>query len=197
MLATMSVHCAKFNLYNTVTWIGNNLDTNNNETDSRRLGGTFLIIGWVIALSLVAFLIHESMYSTKAPSFNEVNGNKQITIYKDYDSHYRIAGTINGKPVQFLIDTGATTVAISESLANNAGLKKHGEVNTSTANGTGVGYLTHIDDLTIDHVEIKNIEAVIIPSMDMNEALLGMNVLGKFNIQQTATSLVLTIPSGN
>jgi aspartyl protease family protein len=173
----------------------NKLDTNNNETDDRRLGGIFLIIGWIVALSLVAFLVHENMYSTKPPSFIATNSGKQLTISRDYDSHFRITGTINGVPVTFLIDTGATSIAISEHVAAEAGLKKKGEVTTETANGTGVGYLTHIAELQINQIEFKDIAAVIVPNLGSNEALLGMNVLSKFNIQQTDSAMVLTVPA--
>lgn len=171
------------------------MDNNNTESESRRLGGIFLIIGWIMALSLVGFLINQSMYSTKPPTINETYGGTQITIYRGYDSHFRIPGAINDVQVTFLVDTGATSIAVSEHIATKAGLNRKSKVQTETANGPSSGYLTKIEKLTINQLELHNISAIIIPNIADNEVLLGMNVLSKFNIQQTADTLTLTVPS--
>lgn len=169
------------------------LDNNNTESESRQLGAAFLVVGWIAAIAIVALLLNNTLFATKKPSISESDAGKQISIYRDYDSHFRIKGAINGIPVTFLIDTGATSLAISEELATKAHLEQQAPLVTETANGEARGYFTKIDKLDIGGVEVNNVSAVIIPGLDV--ALLGMNVLSKFSIQQTNDTLTLTVPA--
>ncbi len=171
------------------------MDNNNTETDSRKLGAAFLIVGWLIFIMLVALITNGTVFRTKAPSISESEAGKQITITRDYDAHFRIKGSINGTPVTFLIDTGATSIAVSDSIARRANLKREAQLTTQTAGGSSVGYFTMVDKLMIADVEVKDISAVIIPDMGGIEALLGMNVLQQFIIQQNKDQMILTVPS--
>lgn len=172
------------------------MDNNNTESTARRLGAIFLIIGWVIAIVLVALLINEAMFKSKPHDISETEAGKQIIIYRDYDSHFRVKGAINGVPVTFLIDTGATSIAVSADIAAKAGLKSKARLITETANGEAVGYLTTIDKLLIADITIEDTSGVIVPALGA-EALLGMNILKRFIIKQTADTLTLTVPLPN
>ncbi len=176
-----------------ITDLETQLDNNNTESQSRQLGATFLVIGWITVIAIFALLLNSTLFGTKAPSISESDAGKQISIPKDYDSHFRVKGEINGIPVTFLIDTGATSIAISPELAKQANLSNKTRITMETANGEVSGYLTRIENLNIAGIEIKNVSAVIIPELDT--ALLGMNVLSKFSIQQTKDTLTLTVPA--
>lgn len=167
----------------------------NNESNSRQLGAAFLVVGWIAAIALLAVLINNSLFGTKKPSINETDAGKQITIQRDYDSHFRIKGSINGVPVTFLIDTGSTSVAVSKEVAMRAHLTKQAEVTAETAGGNSQGYFTVIDKLSFGGIDVNHISAVIIPDLGGNQALLGMNVLQKFKIEQTQDTMVLTVPA--
>lgn len=167
---------------------------NNTESNDKRLGAAFLIVGWIIAIGLVAILINFSLFSTKAPMISSSQVGTQITISRDYDSHFRLEGSANGIPVTFLLDTGASSVAVSDELAKRAGLKYKSELITETANGSAVGYFTVINKLMIADIELNNVSAVIVPNMDSDQALLGMNVLKHFEITQNKDSMVLLVP---
>lgn len=173
----------------------NNPDDNDTESTSRQLGAAFLVVGWIAAIALVAMLLNHAVFGTKKPSISETDAGKQITITRDSDSHFRIKGSINGIPVTFLIDTGATSVAVSTELASKAHLTKQAELTAETASGNSMGYFTMIDTLNIGGVDVHNISAVIIPDYPSNQALLGMNVLSKFIIQQQDNIMVLTVPA--
>lgn len=170
------------------------MEPNNTESDSRRLGAAFLIVGWITVIGLITLLVNHTFFGTKAPSISESDAGKQITITRDYDAHFRIKGSINGVPVTFLIDTGASSVAISDEIAAKANLTAQAQMTAETAGGTTVGYLTKIEKLDIAGIMVNDISAVIIPKMD-NQALLGMNVLKKFSITQTKDTLILTVPT--
>lgn len=180
----------EYNTTNTET----QLDNNNTESQSRQLGAAFLVVGWIAVIALITVLINGTLFSTKAASISETDAGKQITIQRDRDSHFRIKGSINGIAVTFLIDTGATSVAIPSTVAEQAKLTKKTMMTTETAGGETIGYLTRIEKINIGGVEIQNISAVIIPELDRDQALLGMNVLQKFSITQTKDTMILTVP---
>ena len=154
-----------------------------------------LIIGWLVAIGLLALLFHKKLYAPRTPEFNQLSNGVKITLYREHDSHFRISGLLNGHPVTFLIDTGATTIAIPASIAQAAGLPLEQEVVTHTANGNAVGYATRIDHLTVGPVPFSNIRAIIIPNMSSDELLLGMSILKKFVMKQTREKLILTLPT--
>ncbi len=143
---------------------------------------------------MVAFFVHKSMFASKPPTINQNNAGTQITLYRDYDSHFRIDGSINGIAVTFLIDTGSTSIAVPEVVAKAAGLIRLATVQSLTANGTAIGYFTRIKLLSLGPLEFENISATIIPTMGAGEVLLGMNILSKFDIQQDSSTLTLTVP---
>lgn len=168
---------------------------NDNESQSRQLGAAFLVVGWIAAISLIAVLINHTLFGVKKPSISETYAGKEITIQRGHDSHFRVKGSINGVPVTFLIDTGATSVAVSASLAEQAGLKKQAPMATDTAGGQTQGYFTVVNKLEFAGIEINEISAVIVNKLPAEEALLGMNVLQKFTINQSKDTMVLTVPN--
>jgi aspartyl protease family protein len=99
--------------------------------------------------------------------------------------HFSGAGSINGKQVSFLVDTGATSVALSQSEANRIGLEwKRGRPGlTQTANGTVPIYAINLTSVRVGDVEIANVAAVVLPS-DMPVVLLGNSFLNRFNMRR-------------
>lgn len=99
--------------------------------------------------------------------------------------HFSTAGSINGKQVNFLVDTGATSVALSQSEANRIGLEwKRGRPGLSqTANGTVPVYTVNLTSVRVGDVEIANVAAVVLPS-DMPMVLLGNSFLNRFNMRR-------------
>ena len=122
-------------------------------------------------------------------------GKGEIRIKAGYGNHYRIAGTINGQPVQFLIDTGATGVTVNKKLADQLDLPRLGERRSSTANGMVTGQDTRFDRLTIGNWEFRNLQGGIVPNME-DEALLGMHVLKDFELIQRDGELVIRPVNG-
>lgn len=169
------------------------MGNNNIVSNSSKLGGIFLIIGWIVAIGLISYLIHLTIFGTKDAMVTNLEHGVRITLTRDYDSHFRIKGNINGVAVTFLVDTGATSVAVSDEIAESAGLSKGSKVQSATANGTTTGYLTRIKELDFGDVALQNVGAVIIPNLG-SEVLLGMNVLSRFTVQQTKSQMIITVP---
>lgn len=105
-----------------------------------------------------------------------------IVIAADRRGHYIGSGLINGEPMQFMIDTGATWVAVPKRLAEKSGLQPGLPVRVKTANGEVVGYQTTIATLRIGTLTLHNSRAIIQDKLD--EVLVGMSVLKQFRMTQ-------------
>ena len=99
--------------------------------------------------------------------------------------HFNAAGSINGKAVNFMVDTGATIVALSQAEANRIGLDwKRGRPGlTQTANGTVPVYNVNLTAVRVGDVEIANVAALVVPS-EMPMVLLGNSFLNHFNMRR-------------
>lgn len=156
------------------------------------LGRRMFIMSWLIFFALLLVFFHYSQQQSSGSY--EVNQGK-LHINADEQGHYRVDGSINEHPVRFLIDTGATLVALPEKTAQDLGIRGRYPVTMETAKGKVSGSLTRIASLRFAHFHLQNVQAVIIDGSESDEILLGMNVLSKFNMEQIDD--VLTIKSPN
>ena len=106
-----------------------------------------------------------------------------IEIRRDADGHYHWPGSVNGRAVDFLIDTGATGTAISAALASELGLEPVGSVQSSTAGGVVIGQVVRADVLLQGGVSAQRLRVVALRALGTNP-LLGMDVLGRLHWQQ-------------
>jgi aspartyl protease family protein len=120
------------------------------------------------------------------------DGHIEVAIKANYMNAYMLKGKINGQSVQFLLDTGATSVAIPERIATAIGLKPRGRgQKVQTANGETEMYETELDTLEIGDLTLRYTPAIINPSDKGNTALLGMSALKHFEILQKNGILIL------
>ncbi|MGN6499017.1 MAG: retropepsin-like aspartic protease family protein [Tsuneonella sp.] len=112
------------------------------------------------------------------------------------DGHFWLHARINGVEAPFLVDTGATLTAVSQGLADRAGLapRKAGvPVRIFTANGAVTAQLTTIDSLRFGNVDAKGIDAVIAPQLgDTN--VIGMNVLSRLAGWRVEGNTMILVP---
>ena len=106
-----------------------------------------------------------------------------IEIRRGPDGHYHWPGTINGRSVDFLIDTGATGTAISAALARELDLQSVGQVQSSTAGGPVTGQVVRADVTLQGGVRAERLRLVALPQL-ADRPLLGMDVLGRLHWQQ-------------
>ena len=108
-----------------------------------------------------------------------------ILIYRSPDSMFRTVGSINGYPVNFLVDTGASSVVISSIEARRLGInyKLDGEpIWVSTASRTEQAVRVTVDRITISGVTLTSIDGVVIEGAQPVTPLLGMSFLNRFTI---------------
>ncbi|MEI2769152.1 MAG: retropepsin-like aspartic protease [Nitrosomonas sp.] len=113
----------------------------------------------------------------------EVMGIGKLDLQQTREGHYFSSGAVNGVPVVFLIDTGATTVAISKQIASRVGIQKCIPQQMATANGIVNACKTIVPEITFGEFRLTNVEVMVMPNLPGNP-LLGMNVLRNFHIEQ-------------
>ncbi len=114
----------------------------------------------------------------------------QVVLQRDRSGHYRLPGEINGHAVAFLVDTGATDVAISERAARAMGLAFGPRTTVMTAAGPAPAWKTRIERVSAGGLVRRNVRATITPGLG-DEALLGMSFLRHFEIRQQGDHLVI------
>ena len=102
---------------------------------------------------------------------------------------------MNGREVEFLVDTGASSVAIPKALANELDLPRGRRVRVQTANGTATALATSLDSLAIGPLRRRDVPAHITPGMSGRTALLGMSFLRHHDLLQRDGRLVIREPA--
>jgi len=120
---------------------------------------------------------HEALKATFTTSADGI-----VEIRRGDDGHYHWPGRLNGASVDFLVDTGASGVAIPAGLADRLGLASEGTVQSSTAGGSVVGHVVRGDLVLEGGVRAERLRMVALPRLA--SPLLGMDVLGRLHWQQ-------------
>lgn len=120
---------------------------------------------------------------------------REIRILKDdRRDGYFVDGLINGQPIRFLIDTGATSVAMSERHAARLGISHRVDgtkVGVGTASGRAVGHQIRLREISVGGLRVNDVRAVVIDGDSPRFVLLGMNVLDQFDLEQSDNLLIL------
>lgn len=161
------------------------------------LGRGLIILAWVVGLGLLTFLFDDYLERRHNPNQQVISrtgedGNAEVVLKRNDYGHYVANGTINGQPVQFMVDTGASDVAIPAEIAAGLNLQRGHPVQYQTANGIATGYLTHLDELSIGDLVLHDVSASINPGYRSEDILLGMSVLRRLEFTQRGDRLILS-----
>lgn len=127
-------------------------------------------------------------------TFESSASGRVVVIERARDGHYHWSGQIGDVAVDFLIDTGASRTSISQDLAQRAGLKNFDTAQFSTANGNVTGGLARSTMRLEGGLVLERHVVAVMPRMD-DTALLGMDVLGKLQIEQSERQLRISFPA--
>jgi len=108
--------------------------------------------------------------------------NTPLILGQGSGGHYYVDGAVNDSYLNFVIDTGATTVALPLAIASTAGVKCKQAVMMRTGNGTTQGCVVTIQKLKFGNFTLHYVDAVVMPNLA--QPLLGMNVLKQFRVEQ-------------
>jgi len=119
-------------------------------------------------------------------------GGSRVVLSADSRGHFMTQGAINGRPVTFMLDTGATAIALSADDAQRIGLdySKGQRVLMNTANGTATGYKLRLQSVRVGDVEVYDIDAIVSPQ-GMPYVLLGNSFINRFSMRRDADQMVL------
>ncbi len=120
-------------------------------------------------------------------------GGSQIVLTAGSGGHFMTSGAINGRAVRFLVDTGATSVAMSIAEAEHIGLDyRSGQRGfVATANGNAPAYKVRLGEVRVGDVVIYDVEATVIPAQ-MEFILLGNSFLTRFQMKRENETMTLS-----
>ena len=151
-----------------------------------------LITLWLLFGVLVFVAVQWWQHRAQQSRF-QASGDS-VEIRRGGDGHYHWPGRINGRAVDFLIDTGATGTAIPAALARELNLESIGTVQSNTAGGVVTGQVVRADVELQGGVNVQRLRVVALPGLGANP-LLGMDVLGKLRWQQRDAVLRIELNS--
>jgi aspartyl protease family protein len=117
----------------------------------------------------------------------------RVVLSPDARGHYLTLGQINGGTVQFLVDTGATMIALPAAEARRLGINyQSGQRGfTETANGKAIAYRVKLDSVKIGDITLHGVDAVVMDGDGLKVALLGMSFLNRTEMKRDGQMLTL------
>ena len=121
------------------------------------------------------------------------SSSASVTLSADTRGHFVVEGQINGGAVRFIVDTGATVIAMSSADAQRLRINyRSGEVGImNTANGPAPAYRVKLDTVRVGDITVNNVDAVVMENQTM-PVLLGMSFLNRTNMRREGQLMTLT-----
>ncbi|MDW5376431.1 TIGR02281 family clan AA aspartic protease [Halomonas sp. HP20-15] len=163
----------------------------------RRTGLGMMLLFWVIVLGLAGWWFQGRLDERRNPNAALATASvdaQPVTLERNAGGHFVATGRINGEPVEFLLDTGASLVSVPASLAERLGLERGDGVSFETANGQARGYLTTLDEIALGGLRASDVRGSINPGIGGDTALLGMSFLNRFDIRIQGSRMILSPP---
>lgn len=152
-----------------------------------------LFIAWALIMGGLYWYFSEREAQDNNPNtaraLNAQTG--EVRLLRNRAGHYVAEGEINGRTVTFLLDTGATSVALPLALGRELGLKRGAAITLMTANGSATGYETRLARVKLGAIELNDVAAVMSDGLGSDAVLLGMSFLKRIEFTQRGNELVL------
>jgi aspartyl protease family protein len=120
-------------------------------------------------------------------------GRQSISLTADVRGHFAAAGSLNGYPLTFLVDTGATVIAINAAEARRMGLDyKAGQASrVNTAAGAVPAWRVTFNTVKVGSITLNQVEGMVVES-GLSVPLLGMSFLNRMEMQRDGQTMTLT-----
>jgi aspartyl protease family protein len=163
------------------------------------VSGARIALVWVIGAALLfgMFTLVQRWENERRTKVVTTSGQARIVLDRGRDQHFWIEAVLEGpsasRKVRFMLDTGASTTTISETLAQSLGLPKVGTGQFNTANGV-VNASLHTAALELPAgLRLERLRVAAMPRLGP-DGLLGMDVLGRLQLEQQGKTLTLSLP---
>jgi aspartyl protease family protein len=160
-----------------------------------------IFAAWVLLIGLLTLLFSRWLELQHNPNRNLMvtaggTGDTQLILQRNRMGHYVAPGRINGVPITFLLDTGATYIAIPENVADKIGLQRGFPTTSMTASGVVRSWMTELQTVQLGPLAMSGVKATIIPKMPGSDVLLGMSFLRHLELIQKGDQMILKLPEG-
>ena len=120
-------------------------------------------------------------------------GGDSVTLRADEKGHFVTSGAVNGSSLRFVVDTGATLIAIDRANAERIGIdyERGTPVQSMTVNGAVRGWRVTLDSVQIGGTTERDVDAIVVDNDYLPFGLLGMSYLNRFDMQRNGSTLVL------
>ena len=165
-------------------------------SETRRITGVMQALAWISLFVLAVFFFQDLLEKQYNPNqepqvgVNE-DGVREVVLERNRYGHYVADGLINGQPVTFMLDTGATIVALPAHLAAKLGIQRGRALQFQTANGIARGFAARLDEVALGPITLQDVDAGITNGMSGDEVLLGMSFLKHLEFTQRGDRLTL------
>ena len=120
--------------------------------------------------------------------------NASVIVYNNSRNSYYTMGSINGYPVNMLVDTGAFMVTLPAAFASKIGARCWGAVVAGTGNGAALGCRSTVRSIRVGNITLNNVEVLILPNV--NAVLLGQSALKRLKVEQSNDQIRLSVIGG-
>ena len=157
-----------------------------------RLGALAISAVWLVVAG-VLYLVFDQIEQKRLASLKPYAlSSGDLVIPRQSDGHFHVEGEVNRQPVTFLVDTGASHVSVSQSLATQAGLPSGQDITLKTANGQRPGQLVRgvpvrAGDLVLNDASVT----VGLSGLPPDQALLGQAFLKHFDVEIRRDEMVI------
>jgi aspartyl protease family protein len=128
------------------------------------------------------------------PIKNRPTAASEVQIWRNTSGMFTTTGSINGLPVGFLVDTGATQVAMNAAQARRLGIDYRVDgrpANVTTASGVVKAYTVMLDSVKVGDIKLLNVAGVVIEGAQPERVLLGMSYLGRVQLSNEGQLMTL------
>jgi aspartyl protease family protein len=161
-----------------------------------RLGRAMTFLAWVLFLLILTWGFGKVYDAQRNPNqrvsgATHADGAHEVRLQRNKFGHYVATGSINGQPVDFLLDTGATGISIPGDIAADLQLQPGRSGRATTAGGDVTVYETRLDSIELGGITLHGVPAHINPHMQDHEILLGMTFLKEVDFAQKGDMLII------
>ncbi|MDP1558388.1 MAG: TIGR02281 family clan AA aspartic protease [Nitrosomonas sp.] len=154
------------------------------------MGYISALVIWITVFS-AAYLFFDIRQQPKVAVVEKGMMRGEVVIPRSSDGHYYVRGSINGYPIDFMVDTGASVVSVSKEFSRMAGFPKGVSANLATAGGIVSGEIISGQIVEAGGIAVKGLSVSV--GIQGNMALLGQNFLRRVDVIQSNDRMILRV----